>query len=187
MARHGAHRIASIAGRLGLGTLGFGCLTASLFMVPTYVSRRYRSAVDEMFSDSSAVHSAIIGERIAEARFSDSFREVVDIVAGLPEPPSWEALRRILEERGKTDLWYSLRLRLIRSTGDDVEITYVRRPYHNPAHYHEFLRIANTGRLESVSGWVEEPGDLRDLARRNQDPAPAFPLDPLSAPGRPSN
>jgi hypothetical protein len=58
-----------------------------------------------------------------------------------------EALKRLLELRGRRDAWYGLTARQHQVNGRFAEITVIRRPYHDPQYYPELLAV-----LASLAG-----------------------------------
>lgn len=186
MDRRGMDRFKSGAARLGLGlgTLGFGCLTVSLFLGPTYVGRWRSGMGGDLFLEPPAPSRMTVGAELLEAQFADGFWEIAEVAARAPEPPSWEALRRILEERGKTDLWFSVRLRWLMDDGDGVVITYIRRPYQSRMHFNEFLKLASAARSEAGRAWAEEHGFDREAGAGTDARLPSWLIENLMRTGR---
>ena len=102
---------------------------------------------------------------LLDVEASDDFADLLKAVAGMPEGRTMEAVRRLMEERGWTELQYTLRLRLHTDDGGYDDIGYIRRPYQAPLHAPEFLRLLNAARMEP-GGVVRIGGPGRDLDGR---------------------
>lgn len=56
-------------------------------------------------------------------------------------PRDHRGLRRFLERRGRKELHYAVTVRGHQADGGNSDITFIRRPYEDPAHLREFLDI----------------------------------------------
>ncbi|MDG3007090.1 hypothetical protein [Paludisphaera mucosa] len=87
---------------------------------------------------------SVVGVEVVDARCSDDFGDLAAFVAGCPTPPTWDAVRSLLEARAARDVWFSYRLRWRLDDGQPAEVTYVRQPYHSNPHFQEFLQLVRS-------------------------------------------
>ncbi|WP_165251796.1 hypothetical protein [Paludisphaera soli] len=180
MGRSGLDRAVPGGARQGLGMLVFLGLTALLVFAPTYLSTRLRpGAGEEAWSEPSNRPRTTVGARMVESRFSDGFEEVAAEVAEAPEATSWEALRALLEKRGRTDLWYSIRVAWLMDDGSEAEVTYVRQPYHDRYHFLEFVQLSRGQALGPETIWTAAWGGDGEPGSEHQGRLPETLLEKL--------
>jgi hypothetical protein len=136
--------------RRGLASLGYACLTASLF-VGAYCLHARRGPGD-FVADAEAAHRRTVGAEVLEERCSAGFPEIADLIAEAPEVPGWAPFRLVLEERGEVDAWYSLRVGWRLEDGGREEVTYVLQPYHDRDQFLQVVQLAREGRLQPSAG-----------------------------------
>ncbi|KAJ3048746.1 hypothetical protein HK102_012640, partial [Quaeritorhiza haematococci] len=57
-------------------------------------------------------------------------------------------------KRGRTDLWYSIRVAWLMDDGSEAEVTYVRQPYHDRYHFLEFVQLSRGQALGPETVWA---------------------------------
>ncbi|WP_165069547.1 hypothetical protein [Paludisphaera rhizosphaerae] len=107
---------------------------------------------------------SIIGAALVEVQVSEGFQELSEIAALTPEPPPWQALHRLMKERGWDDVAYALRVVSILDDGRTTEVLYKRRPCHDaqPA-TEEFLRLLAVAHGRITGDQVQLPPCEIDL------------------------
>ncbi|MDG3007091.1 hypothetical protein [Paludisphaera mucosa] len=159
--------------RRWLASSGFACLSACLVLAPIFLAWQWRSGtIGAAFQEPAASARTAVGAEVLETRSSDDLPDVARIVASPAEPPSWESVRRLLEARGATNLWYCVRVQWRMDDGAIEETTFVRHPYHDVAHFREFLRLVREVDPEAGPGWSASLGKVRNPGAENQDPLP---------------
>lgn len=134
---------------------GFACLTMILLLGPPLLSWGVHQGGASESPDVRQGPRRVVGAELLEAKFSEGLRDVMHDLAGLEEP-TWESLRRILEDRGRVGAEYSFKVRWLMNDGGSDEVGYVRRPYENTFIFPELLEIARRSR----SGSRAEEGSI---------------------------
>jgi len=154
MDRQGLDRLFARLGRAAMGALGFGCLTACLLLGPGFLSDRWRSGTPGEVEEGAPTESPrILGSEVLEATYGPDFQAAVDLVRASSAPPDRDELRRLAEERGLRDVWYTTKVRWILEGGTDAVVMYRRSPLESPWHFEELLQIARGARIELGGEW----------------------------------
>jgi len=153
MRRRGIDGISLGALRSLIGALSFGALTASLFLAPTSLSGLWnRPESGAVEADSEVVeYRTVIGVELLDLQAGDDFLELANQVAE-DENSTWESVCRLMEDRGVTELSYTIRVAWAFDDGSIEEMTYLRRPYQDPSFALEFLHLLRVGRTGSIVG-----------------------------------
>ncbi|WP_165069542.1 hypothetical protein [Paludisphaera rhizosphaerae] len=143
------------------GVIAFAGLAVLLVLVPLRLHYSLGAdPADEVPLDASRTVARVILE---ESSGSKGFEKLAAAVSQLSDQPTQEAIRRLMEEQGCTDLHYSRRLRWVLRDGHDYTITYNLIPY------------------DDVDGVYRE--HLLDFLKHGPESTPRLLFDESDAPG----
>jgi hypothetical protein len=94
---------------------------------------------DEPLGDGMVVRYELLDLWLPETLF-----ELAREPSRAPALRDHQDLKRVLELRNEQDLWYALTERAHQVDGGFVDITVIRRPYHDPEWFPEFLAVLAT-------------------------------------------
>ncbi|WP_165063749.1 hypothetical protein [Paludisphaera rhizosphaerae] len=122
------------------GSLVYVVLSALIVVIPWHLHSLDQAAMDDPISGEEF---EVVRMVLEESWVGAGFAGLAAAVSLLTDPPTQDALRRMMEEQGCTDLHYGLRVSCYLSGGRVSVMTYHRRPY-------EDLSVANTDEFLDV-------------------------------------
>jgi hypothetical protein len=137
------------------GTVFLVCLSVSGVLALSYFANHVSAVHDPSLATDDAPGSGTITESVIRDVWV--FPSLVELAKCRTHPEqvdSFEGLKRFLEVRGQERLWYAVTFRANQVNGREIDLTFVRQPYRDPAHFLEFRTIlslaAGAGPHEAV-------------------------------------
>lgn len=127
---------------------GYATMAVIMALGPWLASRTWPSTPDELAAEAPGTRVTVAAD-LLECRPSEDWTALAAAVALLPDEPTWEEIRGLMEEGGCRPLRYVLRVRYHLDDGATDELSYVRRPYDQEHLLREFLRAL--GRAEELA------------------------------------
>ena len=131
----------------GMGMLGGGVVLASLVVGP-YIASQSMNLGSREGTESYSPPREPAKVEIVESWGSEGFSELAEALADSPGEPTWESVRRLMEDGGWTKVRYAVRLRWTMTDGSFNDMTLLRVPYETDEIFTEFLALARQGHVE---------------------------------------
>ena len=119
-------------------------LLVSAVAALTTANTHLRRPVEDDESEELPGAGIIVRSEVVHIQIPEALWELVRVQSVAQVVSDHRDLRRFLEQRHQTDLWYAVTTRGHQVNGGHSDIKFVRHPYDDPQHFQEVLDILAT-------------------------------------------